>query len=145
MHKLFATVLGIWILVAAACSQANERNEKIVHIIKWDYLEGCETGKGDCKTQVLERRSLKDSIQLILPIGGTQSSVYLYNAVDYKAWINRRTQGDLPSLLQDSRQAASDNNHSLDLTGLPDGTYAIQMMACNLGGSFDLIISTKTK
>jgi len=107
-------------------------------------MEGCETGKGDCKPVVLIRQSLQDSIKVVFPIGGTASSVFIYPDTSYIKWM-RGKQSDQPTPLRNDNKNFSEGNPVLDLTGLPDGKYIPHMYSCGLGGSFELVIKTEPK
>lgn len=107
---------------------------KIVYNVTFEFLEGCETGKGDCKPVTLIRQSLNDSITILYPSGGTQSDVYLLSTDGAPHKVE----------LHDSKTIGK-GQLMLDLTGLPDGKYHTGIMSCNLGGRFELNIVTKNK
>ncbi len=112
-------------------------NKKITYNVPFDVLEGCETGQGKCDPVTITRSSLSDSVVLIFPSGGTQSDVFLYdvNEKDKSAFSQ-------PKPIRQDQRFAGEGKPSLDLTGLPDGKYRSQMVACGLGGGFDLVIAT---
>jgi hypothetical protein len=129
MRRLFQIILLLssFIIGLQSCSQPTPN--KVIHSIDFDWLEGCETGKGNCNPVVLERKSISDSVRLIFPSGGTQSDVYLY-----KTSLDK-------SLRQDHKRTGQ-GLPFLDLTGLPDGNYIAHMLACAVGGRFNVVIKT---
>lgn len=110
-----------------SCSQSHPK--KIIHTIDFTWLEGCETGKGDCKPVLLTRQNIADSVWLVFPNGGTMSSVYLNTTTLGKA-------------LRQDHKSAGEGNPFLDLTGLPDGNYGAYMTGCAIGGGFVVVIKT---
>ena len=111
-------------------SQTTLNRNTIIQTLDVAYLEGCETGKGDCKPIEILRQTKQDSILLVFPSGGTESDVYLCSAIDRK--IN----------LHDKKRAGQ-GKPTLDLTKLNDGEYSARIVSCGLGGS--CIIRLKTK
>ena len=71
-HSIITIFFSLTFLIS--CQQPNNRKNKIVYTVDFNYLEGCETGKGDCKPVTLARHSIQDSIVVIFPAGGTQSA-----------------------------------------------------------------------
>ena len=135
----------ITILSALNLFSQNEQittNEKITFQVEADYIEGCETGKGDCSPIIITRQNSSDSIILNLPIGGTQSDVFLYDAVVFKKWMKGKLKVDPTPLLHDQKFIGQ-GNPQLDLTGLADGKYKMHFLSCGLGGIFELIIRTE--
>ena len=124
-------------------AQAQSDN-KIVHKVEFNYMEGCETGKGDCKPVILIRQSLQDSIKVVFPIGGTASSVQIYPDTSFIRWIRGKPTAQ-PTPLRNDNKRFGEGNPVLDLTGLPDGKYRPHMLSCNVGGTFELIIKTEPK
>ena len=105
-------------------------------------MEGCETGKGDCKPIVLTRHSLQDSVKVIFPSGGTSSSVFVYTGEEFIPWF-KGTPNDQPKPLRHDHKYSGEGRPAIDLTGLPDGKYSAYMLSCNLGGSLELFIVTE--
>lgn len=60
--------------------QTKPNKNVVVQILDFDYLEGCETGKGDCTPIEIFRQNKQDSVLLVFPSGGTQSDVYLHSS-----------------------------------------------------------------
>lgn len=119
-------------------------HHKIVYTVTLDYMQGCETGKGDCVPITLSRQSINDSVIVIFPIGGTQTDIYLYTENDFKKWMDGKPR-DVPKALRHDQKFTGQGNPTLDLTGLLDGTYIPYMFACGLGGGFTLNITTTIK
>jgi hypothetical protein len=102
----------------------------VVKTVDFDYLEGCETGKGGCEPIEIIRKRSKDSVLLIFPYGGTQSDVYLCS-------VNCET------VVGHDRKFAGQGKPTLNLTNLKDGEYFARIVSCGLGGS--CIVRLKTK
>ena len=68
---------GMLLLLTAPPSRGQTGNKRavLVHTVAFKYLEGCETGTGDCKPVLLKRHSPGDSLVLVFPAGGTLSDV----------------------------------------------------------------------
>jgi hypothetical protein len=131
MRKNFLPFLFFSLLIAGLSSCTQAVAYKIIYTVDFDWLEGCETGKGDCNPVILERRSIDDSIRMIFPSGGTSTVIDLYTLMPERP------------LLEDHKRAG-EGRPLLDLTGLPDGNYRTQMYSCGLGGGFTVIIQTRT-
>lgn len=97
-----------------------EKPVKIFRELSFSFLEGCETGKGHCAPVAIVRYQRSDYILLGFPSGGTQSDVYLTALDSSIAKLHGRKYGG-----QKAR---------LDLTGLNDGDYFVNMYSCVLGG-----------
>jgi len=137
------SIIVIFILFGfASCGQTTNKNISIVYKIDLDYMEGCETGKGECKPIVLKRHFLQDSIKIIFPGGGTQSDVYLYSDTAFVRWV-QNIQSKQPKAIRHDQKFVGQGNPTLDLTGLQDGIYRSQMTSCGLGGTFKLTITTE--
>ncbi|MBI3519851.1 MAG: hypothetical protein HY062_10900 [Bacteroidetes bacterium] len=117
--------------VISTCSvgQTTADRKVIVQTLDFDYLEGCETGKGDCKPIEIVRQTKQDSVLLVFPSGGTFSDVYLRAK-------------DLKTDLHDQKKAGQ-GKPQLNMTGLADGEYSANIISCGLGGS--CLIRLKTK
>lgn len=105
-------------------------NGKIIHTISFQWLEGCETGKGNCNPVLITRQHVTDTVQLVFPSGGTSSSVYLYAG------------SAISNPLREDNKRAGQGKPCLYLTGLPDGRYHVHMLSCAVGGIFSIIIKT---
>ena len=132
MCKLFLGRDIIILLIAisfCSCGQSNVDKKVIVTTLDFDYLEGCETGKGDCRPIEIFRQTKQDSLLLIFPSGGTISDVYLRSK-------------DLKVQLHD-KKTTGQGNPQINMTGLADGEYSANIISCGLGGA--CIIKLKTK
>ncbi|MES2513791.1 MAG: hypothetical protein V4580_06575 [Bacteroidota bacterium] len=127
-YKLYIVVLFIG-MTSFACSQPKADKPLLVTTLTFDYLEGCETGKGDCKPIEIVRHSKQDSVLLIFPGGGTLSDVYLRSP-------------DKKIELHDTKRAL-EGKPRLNLTGLNDGSYTAHMISCALGGACTIILKTE--
>ena len=94
------------------------------------HWENCETGEGKCDTLIIKRKSINENIQLIMPCGGTYTTVKLYG--DNK---------EMP--LHSLSIGYEECPPTFNITKLIDGDYSIYMMACNLGG--EIIFKLKTE
>jgi hypothetical protein len=137
-HFIRLIILALFII---SCGRPGLNKNSIAYTIDYNYMEGCETGKGDCKPVVLTRHSFGDSIKLIFPNGGTQSDVFLFADSAVAAGMKGKIVSP-PQLLRHTQHLGGQGNAILDLTGLPDGKYRSQMLSCAVGGSFELIIGT---
>ena len=95
-----------------------------------NYWEACETGEGPCDTLIIERNSLIDSIQLVMPCGGTFTTVKLF-------------ENNKEAPLRSLSIGYEDCPPTFDLTELKDGNYLIYMTACNLGGPVYITLTSK--
>ena len=136
---IFSVLIGL-----DSQGQSNYKKHNIVYTVDFDYLEGCETGSGDCNPVIIERQSIPDSITLIFPNGGTLTDVYLYTESSFTKWMSGKPQ-DEPKPLRHDRKEVGQGKPFLDLTGLPDGKYKPWMLGCGLGGGFELTIVTKAR
>ena len=125
-------------------SQQTIKTNLIIFTIDHAYVEGCETGKGDCKPIVLKRHSIQDSIKVIFPIGGTITDVFLNAEKEFIQWP-KGSPKDQPKPLRHDHRRSGEGNPAFDLTGLPDGKYGAYMLACGLGGSFQIVIVTENE
>jgi len=96
-----------------------------IEYIDFDYWEGCETRKGDCKPLVFSRTEKEKNWYLIMPCGGNITSISI-TGVNYIKELHLEHNNCPPYL---------------DLSNLNDGNYSASMMACGLGGTvtFNLI------
>jgi hypothetical protein len=118
------------LLTITGCGQTKANKKVIVQTLDFAYLEGCETGKGDCKPIEIVRQNKTDSIVLIFPSGGTESDVYLRSAKNKKIELH-------------DKKFTGQGKPSLNLTNLDDGEYSANMISCGLGGS--CLVRLKTK
>lgn len=127
--KLLCLVL--FMMSAYAFGQSTQSVDTLTKFtIDFDYWEGCETGKSPCMPLVFNRGTEKDSINLIMPCGGTGTTVQLF--VDGSEEPIRTTgvyYDDCPP--------------TFDLTGLADGMYSAYMTACGLGGEVKFKLTTE--
>lgn len=130
MPRTFFILLLFALTTLVSCGQTKLNKEVIVQTLGFDYLEGCETGKGDCKPIEILRRNKQDSIVLFFPSGGTQSDVYLHSSVD-------------KNLVLHDRKFSGQGKPILDLTNLDDGEYSVNIISCGLGGG--CLVRLKTK
>ena len=98
-----------------------------IDFIDSDYWEGCETGKGECKPLTFTRPLTEKSWFLVMPCGGTQTTIYISG------------QSFSKELHLSYRQCPP----YLELTDLADGKYSAYMLACGLGGSVNFILTTQ--
>lgn len=100
-----------------------------ISFIDFDYWEGCETGKGDCKPLTFTRTKDEKNWFLIMPCGGTETSVTVSSADNTFSQKQHLFHDGCPPFLE--------------LTNLKDGKYFANMFACGLGGGvqFNLITS----
>lgn len=98
--------------------------------IDFEYWEGCETGESPCIPLEFNRGTEKDSINLIMPCGGTATTVKLF-----------QDGSDKP--IRTTSISYNECPPTFDLTGLPDGTYSAYMTACGLGGGVNFKLITE--
>jgi hypothetical protein len=141
MRQFFSAIFLTFFL--SACRQHAKQFSRVSYTVEFQYMENCETGKGDCQPIFLTRQSIGDSIIVIYPNGGTRSDIYLYLADSgFMKWMNG-TPKDQPKPLRHDGKYYGQGNPVFDLTGLPDGKYISHMLSCNVGGFLQLIIQTK--
>jgi hypothetical protein len=99
-----------------------------INFIDFDYWEGCETGKGACKPLNFTRTRGEKNWFLIMPCGGTETSVTVSSA--------DMSFSDQQHLFHDKCPPF------LELTNLKDGRYFANMRACGLGGSVEFNLTT---
>jgi len=103
-----------------------------ISAVDFEYWEGCETGKGKCKPLTFTRISKKENWFLIMPCGGTSTSVTL-------------TASGQSNPIQKTDLRHFECPPVFELTNLPDGKYFANMLACGLGGSIEINITTEKK
>lgn len=97
-----------------------------IEYIEFDHWEGCETGKGDCKTLSFSRTEKDSNWFLIMPCGGTSTTILISG----------------PNFNKTLKLYHADCPPCLDLSNLKDGKYAANMMACGLGGTVTFNLTT---
>lgn len=103
-----------------------------ISYVDFDYWEGCETGKGECKPLTFIR-SLKDNNWfLFMPCGGTATTVNL-------------TVSGQKNPIQTTSIGHSQCPPIFDLTDLADGKYYAYMLACGLGGQIEINLRTENE
>ncbi|MCU0435610.1 MAG: hypothetical protein MUC87_19275 [Bacteroidia bacterium] len=100
-----------------------------ISTVNFDYWEGCETGKGECKPLRFERNSNKLKWFLLMPCGGTATTVTL-------------TVSGQNNPIQKTSIEHSECPPIFDLTNLADGKYFAYMLACGLGGQIEINLTT---
>ena len=99
-----------------------------ISYIDFEYWENCETGKKECKPLKFTRTKDEKNWFLIMPCGGTETSVTVSSA--------DKTFSQQQHLFHDKCPPY------LPLTNLKDGKYFANMMACGLGGSVEFNLTT---
>jgi hypothetical protein len=105
-----------------------------ISTVDFDYWEGCETGKGECKPLTFNRKSKSENWFLIMPCGGTSTTVTLSK------------QKGIPNendIIQKNETSFSECPPVFDLTELNDGKYFAYMLACGLGGQIEINLVTE--
>lgn len=104
--------------------------EKVkISYVDFDYWEGCETGKGECKPLTFIRGTKDENWFLFMPCGGTATSVTL-------------TASGQNNPIQKTNIGHSECPPIFDLTDLADGKYFAYMLACGLGGQIEINLTT---
>ena len=104
---------------------AKNNAEKVkLFVVYHDFMEGCETGQGLCEDQVFTRDFAGQPAFIIMPCGGTFSTVYLRHSSAL--------------LVQEKSVKAAECPPFFDVTDLKDGDFSISMMSCGLGGAFNI-------
>jgi hypothetical protein len=104
--------------------------EKVkISSVDFDYWEGCETGKGTCKPLIFTRHK-KEKWYLLMPCGGTQTSVTLTSSNKNKP-------------IQKLNITHTECPPMFELTNLLDGKYYLNMISCGLGGTVEMNIVTR--
>lgn len=102
--------------------------------VDYDYWEGCETGKGECNPLTFIRNSTNENWYLIMPCGGTSTSV----ALSERQGIPKGN-----DIIQKVEISHSECPPIFELTNLKDGKYFAYMLACVLGGQIEINIMTE--
>ena len=104
--------------------------------VDFDYWEGCETGKGKCNPLTFTRNSTDKNWYLIMPCGGTATTVTLSE------------QQGIPKekdVIQQEEISYAECPPVFKLTNLKDGKYFAYMLACGLGGQIEINLKTEKK
>ena len=109
--------------------------EKVkLSFVEFDDWERCETGKGECNPLTITRSSANEKWYLIMPCGGTATTVTL------------STQQGIPKgndIIQKEEVLHSGCPLIFELTNLKDGKYFAYMLACGLGRQIGINITTE--
>jgi hypothetical protein len=97
-----------------------------INYIAFDYWEGCETGKGNCKPLTFSRNSDNKNWFLIMPCGGTETAITI-SGQNFNKELHLFSNNCPPYL---------------DLSNLTDGKYNANMRACGLGGTVTFNLKT---
>ncbi|MEO0468646.1 MAG: hypothetical protein AAF206_03425 [Bacteroidota bacterium] len=99
----------------------------ITFTVSYDHMLACETGEGPCDTLQFVRPADADYVKLVMPCGGTQTTLILHQA-------------DFNHPISEQHFRHEDCPPQIDLTGLADGIYMVNVFSCGLGGglTFDL-------
>jgi len=104
--------------------------------VEFEYWEGCETGEGECKSLNFTRKSKKEKWFLLMPCGGTATTVTLskQQGIPKENEINQKceiTHSECPPVFE--------------FTNLEDGKYYAYMLSCGLGGQIEINIKTESE
>lgn len=111
------------------------KNVKLSYV-DFDYWEGCETGKGKCNPLTFTRNSTHENWYLIMPCGGTATTVTLSE------------QQGIPKekdVIQQEEISYAECPPVFKLSNLKDGKYFAYMLACGLGGQIEINLKTEKK
>ncbi len=135
---MFDSLLYIFIFLNCSIfSYENEEKFREINVPA-EYIEACETGEGECLPIIIQRKTTNEKIKLVMPMGGTFTSIYLYDApynLDEKA----------NPLLEGTYYFQDKERPVFNLTEIKDGRYVVHMLACGLGGFFSIELKTETK
>ena len=93
------------------------------------YLEACETGSGPCKPLSFSRNSDQKQWFLMVPCGGTYTSVKLTDANGKRIREINAKYGECPPML--------------DLSTVPDGKYYVTIVSAALNGKIEINLTTR--
>jgi hypothetical protein len=140
-----SVIIALTILTSCGKRSQKEENKSILYTVDVNFLKECEIGiEGDCTPLTITRQSIKDSINVIYPSAGTQTDIYLYGEKEYERTANG-IKTDQPVALRHVKKFGGNSKLQLDITGLPDGTYRSQLIACDFGSEFQLKVRTVKK
>ena len=101
-----------------------------IDFIGFEYWESCETGKGDCKPLTFTRTANQKNWYLLMPCGGTETEVTVSGITNqFSKRLHLFHEGCPPYI---------------DLTGMADGKYSANMIACGLGGQVTFNLATNS-
>lgn len=125
-------ILGLGLTMNCSFTHTKSDRAVIVKNLNAEYLEGCETGRGDCNPVEIERQSSTDSVLLVFPNGGTETEVYLGAANSNEVYLS-------------SKKMTGEDPPKLSLGNLKDGEYKAGIRSCGLGAIFKVKLRTGTK
>lgn len=137
MQILLAAVVALW-LGSRATEAAAPPAQRID--LKFEYLEACETGQGECRPVVINRRK-GEQVSVAFPLI-YRASVSLWDSVRYEQHLAK--QGIKPLEVKGSGDDI-DNPASIsfDLTKRADGTYRLWLASCGVGGVYEVRLKTR--
>lgn len=135
---MLKTFLPLLIILLANYGLVSEAQAQKLEVSK-EFMEGCEMGTTPCEPIIILRSHHDEDWNIVLPSGGTLSTVILYNQEGIDLFWSGKMEEAIP-IRQD--KCGPDRLPKLNLKGLPDGTYFLQMISCGLGGGFQLELGT---
>lgn len=93
------------------------------------YLEACETGSGPCKPPDLSRNADQKQWFLVMPCGGTYTSIKLTDANGKRVREINAKYGECPVML--------------DISTVPDGKYFVTVISAALNGKIEINLTTR--
>ena len=135
--------LLFFILLCGSHLSAQETPVPNITKVNIQHIVNCETGEGECPTIIIKRTAENEAVKLVVPPGGTVSTLSMYQQKDYSKIFC----GDCPDSVKPVLTSTVGINalHKLDLSGLPDGSYTLHLMACHLGGFIPIYLHTRTR
>lgn len=112
------------------------KENSIVSTIEFDYWKACETGEKECKPLTFSRTFKAEKWVLVLPCGGTNTSVYLSQVEGIP---------NEEDIIQRMDVSYSECPPVFELTNLADGKYYAYILACGLGGQVEINLETNRK
>lgn len=105
-----------------------------------EFMEGCEMGTTPCEPIEILRSYHDEDWNIVLPSGGTFSTVILYDQEGVDLFWSGKMEEAIP-IRQD--QCGPDRLPRINLKSLPDGIYFLRMLSCGLGGGFQVELRTR--
>ena len=130
LTKAFYKLTFFGFISLTSYGQTRLNKSIVIQTLDFTYLEGCETGKGDCLPIEIVRQCKNDSVLLIFPSDGTESDVYLHSTSNKNLKLH-------------DKKFLGQGKPTLNLTNLDDGEYSANIISCGLGGSCLVRIKTK--
>ena len=93
------------------------------------YLEACEAGSGPCKPLALNRNADQKQWFLVMPCGGTYTSIKLTDANGKRVREINAKYGECPVML--------------DISTVPDGKYFVSIISAALNGKIEINLTTR--